>query len=103
MSIETHKRKKLFMGLEKGYGSTPEYVKIEVLWMRLQEEFAELKPVMALFINQMNNPTLTYNYENDLKVKDELADVSNLVDFLFESMMIETLNIPYESIYGDNI
>lgn len=102
MSIETHKRKKLFMGIEKGYGDKPELLPLNVLWDRMIEEFEELKEIMPIILEQYHNPVINFDYENYIKVKDEIADLSNFCSFIFDGILLETGFIKFEDIYGEN-
>ena len=101
MSIETHKRKKLFMGLDKGYGRNPEFVDIDTLWKRMIGEFKELEILMPEIIRMVENPQLTDNPSLIMKAKDEIADISNFCDFLFDSIIINFNWIGWTDIYGE--
>ena len=80
MSLAYLKRMKNFRALEKGYPQEPEeHYDYNFLLARVEQELQELKEEFKIHL-----------FHNDkwsrLNAKKECADVSNLIDFIFEKL-----------------
>jgi len=101
MSIITFKRKKLFTALKKGYTDRPELLSPIILWDKMVEEFNEVKEKIPEIIEQYENPTILFDYDKLIDIKDEIADLSNICDFLFDSIDIYIGIKSHYDIYND--
>lgn len=75
-SLAMLKMEKNFIALEKGYPRQPYAVEsqpLAFLIMRLKEEFEELEQ--------------SYKLQNLPRMKEECADISNIVDYIFEKLL----------------
>ena len=103
MSIETRKRKKLFKALEKGYGDTPELESMDTLIDKMNEEIKEVQDLLPIIERMCYNPQLTDTSETYYNFLDELADLSNMCDFLYDAILISELyKFTWNEIY-DNV
>ena len=91
MSIQTRKRKKLFKALKKGYGETPECCSMDTLIDKMNEEMKEVQDLLPIIERMYYNPQLTDETETYYNFLDELADLSNMCDFLYDNILINKL------------
>ena len=107
MSLAKYKRDKITEALlDKGYQRHPELdLSLKYLWNKLHDEEIklELNPIMINWITfdelismeEGIEKRYTFKYlgwvpekEDFIKLKRELADVSNMIDFIFDRVMV---------------
>lgn len=77
--------KNLVAVIEKKYPKRPyEMFSVDFLRMRLLEEMNELNDALKFYIENKRIEALTYG--SSMKARLECADVSNLIDYIFEKL-----------------
>ncbi len=103
MSLEKYKKDKILKAYEKGYRKYPEYLPLKFLWERyLGEEMKELKPLILKLIDYEYAPTITFNHDIFYEAKREIADLSNILDFIFNKILFLEGKIDRNEVEMDN-